>query len=66
MRKAIVDPSIDSWHTDFRLANLHPRYPAYLCRPNLFWQSEHRDYSGLGDTYSNYYPNGTVKIEEGD
>ncbi len=66
LRRVLLDPAINSMHTDFRIATLHGRYPAYLCRPNLAWQFIHSDDSGSLPAYSNYYANGAVKIEEGD
>jgi hypothetical protein len=66
LRRVLLDPAIDSMYTDFRFATLHDRYPAYLCRPNLAWQSVHGDDSGALPAYCNYYGNGTVKIDQGD
>lgn len=66
LRSVLLDPAINSEHTDFRIATLHARFPAYLCRPNLAWQSVHSDDAGLSMPYSNYYANGTVRIGEGD
>jgi hypothetical protein len=66
LRSALLDPAIDSEHTDFRIATLHARFPTYLCRPNLAWQSAHSDDAGISKPYSNYYANGTVKIGQGD
>ena len=66
MRRALLDPGIPTMFTDFRIATLHPHYPAYLCRPNLAWQSPHSDDEGLLPVYCNYYDNGAVKLGEGD
>jgi hypothetical protein len=66
VRRVLLDPAINSMHPDFRIATLHARYPAYLCRPNLAWQSAHSDDSGRLPVYCNYYANGAVKIEQGD
>jgi hypothetical protein len=66
MRRVLVDPTINSSFTDFRIARLHNDYPAYLCRPNLAWQSRHSDDSGQVKVYSNYYTNGTVRVGQGD
>jgi len=66
LRRVLFDPAIDSAYTDFRIASLHSRYPAYLCRPNLAWQSRHSDDSGRLKAYSNYYANGAVMIGQGD
>jgi hypothetical protein len=65
LRRVLLDPAINSSFTDFRIARLHSDYPAYLCRPNLSWQSLHSDDSGRRQAYSNYYPNGTVKVGQG-
>jgi hypothetical protein len=66
MRRALLDHSIDSYHVDFRIATLHGTHPAYLCRPNLAWQSPHSDDEGRASPYCNYYVNGTVRIGVGD
>ena len=56
----------DSAFADFRIARLHSQYPAYLCRPNLAWQSRHSDDSDQLKAYSNYYANGAVRVGQGD
>lgn len=66
LRDAILDPAAAPVHLDYRIAVLHSRYPAYLCRPNLAWQSSHTDDAGNQPAYSNYYPNGAVKLGQGD
>jgi len=66
MRKTLLDHSIDSYNVDFRIATLHATHPAYLCRPNLAWQSPHSGDDGRGQPYCNYYANGAVRIGEGD
>jgi hypothetical protein len=66
LRRALLDPGIPSMFVDFRIATLHPHYPAYLCRPNLAWQSPHSDDEGVLPVYCNYYDNGAVKLGEGD
>jgi hypothetical protein len=66
LRRVLFDPAIKSPFTDFRIARLHSQYPAYLCRPNLAWQSRHSDDSGRLKAYSNYYANGAVKLGKGD
>ena len=66
LRRVLFDPAIESAYTDFRIATLHARFPTYLCRPNLAWQSSHSDDSGKLKAFSNYYPNGAVKIDQGD
>ena len=66
LRRVLFDPAINSAYTDFRIASLHSHYPAYLCRPNLCWQSHHSDDSGQLKAFSNYYPNGAVKLGQGD
>jgi hypothetical protein len=66
LRRVLFDPAIDSAYTDFRIASLHGQYPAYLCRPNLAWQSHHSDDSGRLKPFSNYYANGAVRVGQGD
>jgi hypothetical protein len=66
LRNILLDPAIRDPHLDSRIAILHKRYPAYLCRPNLAWQSAHSADSGKSPAYSNYYPNGAVKVGQGD
>ena len=66
LRRVLFDPAIDSAYTDFRTASLHSHYPAYLCRPNLAWQSHHSDDSGQLKPFSNYYANGAVRLGQGD
>ena len=66
LRRVLLDPAINSMYTDFRIALLHSQFPAYLCRPNLAWQSTHSDDSGSAPAYCNYYANGAVKIDQGD
>ena len=54
---ALHDPSKKEVFADMILADLHKIYPAYLCRPNLSWQSNHQ--SDLnGRHYSSYKPDG--------
>ena len=60
LRRALMDPCINSIWPDFRFATLQNIYPAYLCRPNLAWQSSHPSESG-GGIYSHYNEDGTVK-----
>ena len=60
LRRALMDPCINSVWPDFRFATLQNIYPAYLCRPNLAWQSSHSPESG-GTSYSHYNEDGTVK-----
>ncbi len=66
LRRVLLDPAMGPLHLDSRIASLHPRYPAYLCRPNLAWQSAHTDNAGKRPAYSNYYPNGAVRLGQGD
>jgi hypothetical protein len=66
LRRVLLDPAISSEYADFRFAQLHARYPAFLCRPNLAWQSVHSDDSNSLPAYCNYYANGAVKIDQGD
>lgn len=47
---------------DLIIAEFHKTMPAYICRPNLVWQSEH--YSDLQHrVYTNYRPDGSHKFE---
>ena len=66
LRRVLVDGSMNTHWADARIASLHKKYPAYLCRPNLAWQSFHADESGAGVGYSNYYADGSVKPGQGD
>ena len=66
MRDALLDRGIASHYCDARLASLHQKYPTYLCRPNLAWQSIHSNESGDGLPDSNYNEDGSVKLEQGD
>ena len=66
VRHVLLDPACRSMHLDSRVASLHRRYPAYLCRPNLAWQSAHADDAGQLPAYSNYYSNGAVRLGQGD
>jgi hypothetical protein len=66
VKQVLMDPCIHSIWLDFRIATLHDRYPAYMFRPNLAWQSEHSDDSGVREPYSNYHPTGEVKHGQGD
>ncbi len=66
LRSVLLDPAIAAPWPDYRFAVLHARFPAYLCRPNLAWQSAHSDDSGKSPAYCNYYPNGAVKLGQGD
>jgi hypothetical protein len=66
LRRVLLDPEFKSVHLDMRLATLHRQYPAYLCRPNLAWQSAHSNDEGKLPAYSNYYFNGTVRMGQGD
>ncbi|MGH9561619.1 MAG: hypothetical protein ACRD3S_09210 [Terracidiphilus sp.] len=66
LRKVLLDPTIDFIDLDHRFATLHRQYPAYLCRPNLAWQSPHSDDSGTKPAYCNYYAGGAVRIGQGD
>lgn len=61
LRQVLMDPCINSVWTDFRFATLQNRFPAYLCRPNLAWQSYHADDLGNGPAYSHYNEDGSVK-----
>ena len=54
---ALHDTSRNEVFADMILADLHKIFPAYLCRPNLSWQSNHQ--SDLnGRHYSSYKPDG--------
>jgi len=64
LEAVLFDPIIRSQWADFRIATLHKQYPAYLCRPNLAWQSVHSDESGICP-YSNYNADGTVVVGKG-
>ena len=66
LRMALLDPAIDSHLADLRIASLHKKYPAYLCRPNLAWQSVHGNGSPDGKATSNYNEDGSVVQDEGD
>ena len=66
LRQVLLDGSICSHWADFRIATLHWQHPAYLCRPNLFWQSFHQNDSGTGEGYSNYNADGSVAYAQGD
>ncbi len=66
LRRVLLDPAMETVHLDARFAMLHRQFPAYLCRPNLAWQSAHSDDAGKLPVYSNYYPNGTVRMGQGD
>jgi hypothetical protein len=66
IRRALLDPANPSHWADARIASLHRSHPAYLCRPNLAWQSVHPNDSGTGTAYSNYYADGTVAHGKGD
>jgi hypothetical protein len=79
VRSAILDPGLSMHWADVRIASLHKIYPAYLCRPNLAWQSAHLiDVEGITawrephrvedetTPYSNYCDDGTVAPGKGD
>ncbi len=66
LKSILLDPAIRDPHLDSRIALLHRRYPAYLCRPNLAWQSAHSADPGKSPAYCNYYSNGAVKLGQGD
>jgi hypothetical protein len=54
---ALKDVSRQEIFADVLISEIHKEYPAYLCRPNLVWQSYHQ--SDLnGRNYSNYAPDG--------
>jgi hypothetical protein len=65
LERVLLDRTISSHWADARIGSLHKTYPAYLCRPNLAWQSVHTNDSGKGDAYSNYNEDGSVKQGEG-
>lgn len=66
LRGVVLNSAAGPIHLDSRIASLHRQYPAYLCRPNLAWQSAHTDDAGKRPAYSNYYPNGAVRLGQGD
>ncbi len=61
MKMALLHPEIQRHWCDARLARLHRKFPAYICRPNLAWQAHHRGDDDKGAPYSNYYEDGRVK-----
>ena len=66
LRAVLLNSSIHSVWADFRFATLHWQHAAYICRPNLIWQSFHQNDSGVGQGYSNYYEDGNVMYGQGD
>ena len=66
LKQILLDPTVKSYWADSRIALLHKRYPTYLCRPNLAWQSVHPDDSGGGLNYSNYLEDGSIRAGQGD
>jgi hypothetical protein len=61
LRNVLLDPKCRSHWADARIAMLHKSYSAYLCRPNLVWQSVHANEEGL--VYSNYNEDGSAVQE---
>jgi hypothetical protein len=67
LKQRLLDESSTTVFVDARIATLHPTHAAYLCRPNLAWQSFHGDI--LDSTiapYCNYLPDGSVLPGQGD